>query len=254
MTFSNFILLGSKAPTSWKYYTAYTSSGSFYVFQSGYYRIYCIGRCGDGGESNYQYAGAGGGGSGGISISNLNLSYGDTVSISIASGNCSFGPYLSATGGGDGSPWGPGGAGGNASGGNVANYTGFSGGDGGPQGSQDGRSGSIGGNGGMIGGIGGSSQATSQPGGSGGGGGARLPGEEECKYISPVYTTLYRAAGGGPQRPGTAANAQSYPSISYGDDMVLFGGGGGGGGHGYFGSGGEPSAGTPAMIIIEIPQ
>lgn len=160
---SNFIWISTAAPTIWTYHAVYHTNSTFTVPQSGWYRIYCIGKSGDGGDNsgigNYGGGGSGaaGGGSGGMAVSNLILSTGQAVSLTFNNGTSQFGSYLYATAGADGEKgdesWftPQGGNGGQGYNGNVANYAGFKGGLAGrPRWINDGNSlsGSVGLNGG----------------------------------------------------------------------------------------------------------
>lgn len=257
---NNFMLYRSTPPNSWSYLTAFLNSATWAVPQTGWYRVFCIGKSGDGGseditdtENPLRYVGRGGGGSGGMAVSNILLSAGQSISVTITSGISRFMDMVG--GAGSNGTIQIGGDGGTASGGNVANYDGFKGGNGGPSSDEVYRLyGETGGNGGMRGGRAGYTLSGTQPGGGGGGGGARLPGSDICLYISPVYTSQYSAGSGG-NGSGSYAdgeNSTSYPSITLNTNMVLFGGGGGRGGRGSFSGGvGTASNGTPAIVIIE---
>lgn len=245
------------SPSAWKLHVSYLTSSTFIVPQSGWYRVFCIGKSGDGGAGYQNNAGLGGGGSGGVAVSTLLLSSGTAVSAIIEGGVASFQDAISNPGSdGNGQS---GGNGGSARGGNVYNFQGFRGGNGGPptSNSRNGWIGEDGPNGGMAGGYGGRSMNETQIPGSGGGGGARLPGGEICPYISPTYTSQYRAAQGGYGAGYTnvGQDSASYPPPILNQNLMLFGGGGGAGGHGYFNTSypGKASLGSPAAIIIEIP-
>lgn len=254
------IWVSSAIPDVWTFYSAYASDATFTVPESGWYRIYCVGKCGNGGGNgwNIDHQGGGGGGAGGMAISNLLLSRSVEVPLSFSNGSAIFGSYLYATSGGNGSDYRTGGTAGNAYNGNVANLSGFAGGNGGTYSvnTGNGDAGIRGGNLGMHGGSGGSSNAASQPAGGGGGGGARLPGDGICPYVTPssYFNNFVTSAGyGGNQTTPAVSNAHILPTISLSSNIMLYGGGGGAGGMGYFGNtmGGLPSTGTPAVVIIE---
>lgn len=238
-----------------EYLTAFTSSDTFTPPRNGLYKIYCVGKSGDGGSSNNGYQGNGGGGSGGISVSMLRLEKNKSYPYIVSTSKTSWdNDSLYATAGV--TPTGlSGGAGGQAYGGNFGNSSGYSGGNGASEGRN---TGTDGGNGGMKGGKQGGWDNT---GGihayGGGGGGARLS-DTYCPYVSPTYTTNYKAEGGTysytAKRNGKvsrfdnpAKDSTPYPALSSSPVMILFGGGGGAGGY----TPGSRTLGTPGVIIIE---
>lgn len=107
---------------------ALTQSQTFTVPQTGEYIVTCVGHGGNGGSSSGATPG-GPGGSGAIARSILQLTKGDTVAVTVSNAISSFGSYLSASCGEDGtstqSSGGTPGAGGIASGGNVFNVSGI---------------------------------------------------------------------------------------------------------------------------------
>lgn len=231
---------------------------------NGWYRIFCVGKSGDGinGSSFSTSSGGGGagGGSAGIAIGTYYFTTTSSVEITINTSLTSFGEYMTATAGANGSGSGrqttdaAGGVGGTANGGNKENLSGFTGGLGGRgyRGVSDtsSRDGGPGENNGALGGTradGKNSQC------GGGGGGARLP---DCKYVASTLT-MYKggkgAGGTGVNYTGTG-DGSLYPTTN---PPTLYGGGCGGGGGRRGNSNIDPissglgSPGTPGCIIIE---
>lgn len=122
---------GAKLPAGttiiWKIFTPETYDASvsdtFVPPVSGKYRVTVIAKGGNGGRSDPQ-DGAGGGGSGGWASSLLDLTTEDSVLVTVNPSISSFGSYMSATCGGNGS-LSSNGAGGTASGGNLFTYNGI---------------------------------------------------------------------------------------------------------------------------------
>lgn len=97
-----------KPPQNWTFLQAYTSNGTFTSTENQWYRVFCIGKSGDGGKSyddssnktSYEGCPAGAGGnSGGISVSALYIKKGESISVTITDSISSFGNYLSAESG-----------------------------------------------------------------------------------------------------------------------------------------------------------
>lgn len=245
-----------KPPEKWAFHQAYTTDGAFIVFESGWYRIFAVGKSGDGASGS----GANGGGSGGtegIACSLLYLKENEEVSITVNDTLSSFGSYLSATAGT--TPTGQsGGSAGIAEGGNVSNESGYAGTSGGTgRTSAGGDNGSNGLNGGAKGGNRGGNYISNRPHAGGGAGGSRLP-ALSCPYVSGPYTDTYSGGSGGyagDTHGSAGADATAYPEFVVGPTMVLYGSGSGGGGRSYnndaSGNGGARSKGTPGVVIIE---
>ncbi len=247
------------AEPEYVFLTAYTSSGTFTPMHDGIYKIYCVGKSGNG-QAPFSTNGGGGGGSGGISVSSLRLTAGTDYQFTITSSKTSWNnDQFYATAGGDGTNS-AGGVGGQAFGGNLSNQNGYSGGAGGSGGkSRSAVAGNAGGNGGASGGIAGSQEAVNITSGGGGGGGARLP-EGICKYVvsssvMSAYTAGYGSSGGytsGKDAYCSRPTTPSYPGLVLGTQMALYGGGCGGGGYATaYNVGGSATAGTPGVLIIE---
>lgn len=111
----------------WKIFTPETYDASvsdtFVPPVSGKYRVTVIAKGGNGGRSDPQ-DGAGGGGSGGWASSLLDLTTEDSVPVTVNPSISSFGSYMSATCGSNGS-LSSNGTGGTASGGNLFTYNGI---------------------------------------------------------------------------------------------------------------------------------
>ena len=246
-----------KPPENYAFFMAFMADTTWTVPENGWYRVWCVGKSGDGGNVSGR-SGNGGGGSGGIAQSILFFKKGTHVPIVIDRTKSAFGDYMTATAGTDGSAP-TAGVGGVATGGNISNENGFSGGTGGRSETKNSSStpGGNGANGGMKGGTGGTTPFSNRYGGGGGAGGARLP-AEHCPYVSPPYTNQYTAGSAGRCGEESCSNGASstlYPALSPDPSMLLFGGGGGRGGNTsiskHTGSGGAYSVGTPGIIIIE---
>ncbi len=238
-------------------YAVYTSSETWVCPESGWYRIWCVGASGKGGSgasgqftSNERTCRSGSGGnSGAIAISDLYFKKGTQVPMTI-SGIASFGGYMSAEAGADGTngvrsdsapstkaPT----AIAHAYGGNVLNAYGFKGGDEGVRGGNDG---------GLV--------------SSAGGGGARYA---DTKYTVPadelttsnyIYGGRQAYNGSSSEKAGGSYKPWSFSNAHHSGDLYLTGAGGGGA-CGYdsgmspdpnhsSGSGGQ---GQPALIIME---
>lgn len=249
---------------TFNYLTAFVADGTFTPPTTGKYKIYVVGKSGDGAPKTTSNNGGGGGGSGGIAISILKLDKNTAYPITVSNERSEFGTAgFYATAGENGSEQ-TGGSGGIAIGGNYSNESGYKGGTGGTYGytsEGNGKSpteGTAGDNGGMAGGNKGSHPSNSYwagypYSGGGGGGGARLP-DQYCSYVVPPFTSTYKASGGLCFSSGYSDNYKTWPSndpVPYpnfftGPTMKLYGGGGGNGG-GY----NNQTAGTPGVVIIE---
>ena len=165
-----------KTPDNWVFHQAYTTDGTFIVFESGWYRIFAVGKSGDGASGSGAHGG-GSGGTGGIACSLLYLKADEEVPITVNDALSSFGSYLSATAGT--TPTGQsGGIAGVAEGGNVSNESGYAGTSGGTgRSSASGDNGSDGLNGGAKGGNCGGNYISNRPHAGGGAGGRR---SREC--------------------------------------------------------------------------
>ena len=155
-----------------EYLTAYNASGTFTPPRNGLYKIYCVGKSGDG-YTPTNYNGGGGGGSGGIAVSKLILSAKQSYPFTITDSKSEFGTdgfYATA---GKSSTGTSGGDGGLAFGGNIANDGGYKGGHSGSNTQY--AVGEDGLNGGMKGGYYVGLSTSGCIFGGGGGGGARLP-------------------------------------------------------------------------------
>ena len=225
--------------------------------EDGWYSVYCVGKSGDGisGHNLGVYSGSGGaaGGSGGIARSTLYLKTTDVIEITINDSLTSFGDYMSATSGANGTGYGSlyadaeGGTGGTANGGNKENLTGFKGGFGGKgANSVSGTSPSAGGTGENSGAAGGGAANSEKWKCGGGGGGARLP---DSKYVIASLSG-YRGGNGGISADGGSVYPTTNPPTLYGGGN---GGGGGRSGNSNVSSkaAGAGSPGTPGCIIIE---
>ena len=243
-----------KTPDNWVFHQAYTTDGTFIVFESGWYRIFAVGKSGDGANGSGAHGG-GSGGTGGIACSLLYLKADEEVPITVNDALSSFGSYLSATAGT--TPTGQsGGIAGVAEGGNVSNESGYAGTSGGTgRSSASGDNGSDGLNGGAKGGNCGGNYISNRPHAGGGAGGSRLP-ALNCPYVSEPATFSGGSGGYAGDTHGSAgADASAYPEFIVGPAMVLYGSGSGGGGRSYnndaSGNGGARSKGTPGVVIIE---
>lgn len=226
----------------------FMTNTTFIVPQNGQYFVTCVGKGGDGSNgggttTNYgHYAGAGGGG-GAVAKSLLNLQKGEEVTIIVDSTRSSFGDYLSAGAGSNGTGTaqsGVGGAGGVATGGNLLNVDGLpgamgAGGAGNTSSNAD--AGGIGGNTGIVtlGGV------ANEWGGAG--------------YF-PFNNITGKVTGGNPGESGLCGGGSGYYIDGYAKSYggAAFGGGGSGGGKQYKGTvtgtvtGGKGGAG---IVIIE---
>lgn len=129
-------------PTSWSLVEQITSSKTFVVPETGWFKFVLVAKSGDGGNSGYisngsysSAASGGSGGSGGICVSKHGISKGKSISIVFQNGNISILPLdLQVTAGANGSNGiaynvsnadaGKGGSSGRASGGNILNQSG----------------------------------------------------------------------------------------------------------------------------------
>ena len=262
-----------EVPTEWTFFEAIDTTRTWTAPRTDeWYRVWVIGKSGDGGEGDGGYNGTapGGGSSGGIACSIL---LGDdlrNIQCTVNGSLTSFGNHLSATSGGNGGNYHPSDIVGQGSGGTEYNLMGFPGGKGGTGGGDNGI-GKPGENNGMSGGLpGGKSPRESnvkaaetravKGSSGGGGGGARLPSPYPgFPYIPDSLSNFY--AGGGAAVNGgnvkNGVNADKYPSLDLLHPVVY----GGGGGHGAncnpgignppFAQGGKNSSGSPGLIIIE---
>ena len=256
------------AEDEWKYYAAYINSGTFKPPYTGKYKIYCVGKSGDGESNDFHGSGAcggGGGGSGGIAISILTLDSSQTYSFTITADKTSWNnDEFYATAGQDGNEM-NGGAGGEGFKGNVTNQRGYTGGLGGRyhSGGYEGWKGAQfptqGGNGGALPGqTSGTSSTLDHCSGGGGGGGARLP-DSACAYVVDSET-MQQYHGGHGTDVDSGYNKEpvtpEYPELVVGPNMKLYGGGCGAGGGSYSAwgdnhPGSTYTRGTPGVIIIE---
>ena len=266
-------------PTTWAYYTLLTANGNWVVPTTAWYKVYCVGKSGDGGkggDGDYQSTGymCGGGGaggnSGGVSVSTIYLKAGTSVPVTVTTATTSFSSYLSATAGGNGGVGAKGymsggAAGGVASttvgqgyGGSISNSTGLKGGNGGKGGSyNENSSGDV-------------TMLVKPTAATGAGGNSPGYNHTEVKYSSypgpggsgnnlqgaGAYYTFVDKKGGDNNR-GTSNNGEpgwSSPQ-SLTSPPVLYGSGGGGAGsqgRGYgYTTGHAGGIGTPGCIIIE---
>jgi hypothetical protein len=212
--------------------------------------------------------GAGGssaGGGGGFAMETISSGLGATVAITVGTGTCSFGAFVSATAGATGAA---GGAGGVGSGGDINNTGGISGG-----------LNAVAGGGGVAsllgdGGAGGGSNESGKNGASGGGGGVTTTQGSTCiggngftgrggvvaqqtaaavfsgylengyGFISPFSIDFIGTGGGGCGRTFTGFQG-SAGSNGGGSGQRTFGGHPGGGG------GGDSGTGASGLVIVE---
>lgn len=126
-------------PENFTFLQTFTTSATWTVPITGWYKIHVIGKGGTGGKGGdrhnlgwYTGAGGGGGGGGGLAISVVYLQSGTEIIIDITSAHTSFNNTIVATSGSDGgnayyTTAGVGGSGGTAVGGNTVNLSGQSG-------------------------------------------------------------------------------------------------------------------------------
>lgn len=113
-----------------EYVTAFTSNTTFTPSEDGLYKIYCVGKSGNG-YTPTDYNAGGGGGSGGIAVSNLILSAKESYPVTVTASKSGFGSNGFYATAGESSTGTSGGTGGRAYGGNIANDGGYRGGYGG---------------------------------------------------------------------------------------------------------------------------
>ncbi len=128
-------------PTGWELIGTYTSTGSFTIPKTGYYKVECAAKCGAGGKEIVEkwvdsdrkcfYTGCSGGsgGVGGYAESKLNKQKGQVISFTFSGGNIKC-EGINVTAGGDGGTGkyeNKGGSAGSASGGNLTNVQGKTG-------------------------------------------------------------------------------------------------------------------------------
>lgn len=196
-----------KPPSSYTFLQLISGTTNWTVPADGWYKIYCVGKSGDGGsggglknngDDDYAGNGGSGGNSGGVSISVLKLKAGVVIPVTVNTSVSSFGSYLSATAGARGNDGADGPAVGNTpapvgvgqgAGGNILNSTGLQGGFGGQRGpayntlATPGQS--LNGNSGGI-------VSTSYGPGQAGGGGCG----NDLQSLSPYYTKVDKHGGG----------------------------------------------------------
>lgn len=262
-------------PVEWEFLEAIASDTTWTPpVANAWYRIWVFGKCGDGGARQgsgvTNNIGGSGGNSGGLACSVLLGSDIIDTQCTVNASITSFGNHLSATSGADGD-----GRYGTVSnvvgvgtGGTEYNLSGFKGGAGVRENVKDAPRGGQGENGGMLGGWQGDSGYYDEEDswhwqsnfGGGGGGGARLPSPYNGFPYIPDTISNYTAGGGaymyesrGDLMPSSGIDSKSFPSLDL-KNPILYGGGGGAGGNiSYNGTyfGGNASAGSPGLIIIE---
>lgn len=238
-------------PSEWEFLQAIAADTTWTPPNPGqWYRIHVFGKCGSGGygtfggSSSESCGGGAGGNSGGYSCSIILLE--GSVPCTINGSVTSFGDYLSATSGGNGSN------GNRRSGGAVSSVVGK--GSGGTEYNLSGFKGGAGGNSGNAGNQGGNKGARGggRSDGGGGGGGARLPTPYDNFPYVPNDLTAYRGGAGGSEQ-GAGGKGSVYPALNL-SAPKLYGGGCAGGGEGSYeskASSGTANPGSPGLIIIE---
>ena len=249
---------GKTAPTkktSFSFKEVITSSVTKSM-ASGWYRVICVGKSGDGGDGGDCTStssscggggGGGGGGTGGIAVSVVYIDAKEWVKLTVTASLTSFsasGNALTASAGKSGgngkdsasrtsAAGGTAGTAGNASGGNLHNQTGAAGKAGAESGS-----GSDNGYGGL---------------GAAGGQFKTITNTYYSKYLASYDTDDYRGTCYGDT--ADELSATDFPDLMSTGTPKLYGGGcGGGGAYGWLASltyGGNGSNGSPACIIIE---
>lgn len=266
-------------PASYNLVVVLTANTSWTVPETKWYKIYCVGRSGDGGYGGADYSakgnprsgggGGAGGNTGGVSIRQVFLKKGEVIPVTISTENTSFGSYASATRGGNGGTATPGVNGGYnnggiggvisttlgaAYGGDIANYAGLKGGAGGKGGGSSSGPPTAGtGVGGNTGGTWASGAYAAHLGGGGGGSGIKYQGL--AAYQAAVDLAGGAGSGKGSGGTGTGHIFPAYPQFFCGS-----GAGGGGAGpkevssddtYGAYFSGGVGGLGSPGGVVIE---